>query len=438
MFRDRSDAGRRLAVSLADYRRTRPLVLALPRGGLPVALPVAQALEADLDVLIVRKLGVPGNPEFAMGAVGEDGIVVIDHGVRRHLHLTPDQVELVAVRERAEVQRRVREYRGEERPLRVAGRNVIIVDDGLATGSTAAAAVRVARCLGVGHLTLAVPVGSADAVAALRPMVDDLRCLEVPAEFRAVGQYYESFDQVPDEQVLAILRQQPRGVATPGQSRPDIDAEVSIPLAEITSLNAPVRLEAHLTVPPQARGVIVFAHGTGSDRHSPRNQMVAKALHAAGFGTLLPDLLTVDEASIPGATLGTKESADRLSMATAWLRERPEALGLSVGYFGSSSGAAAALIAAAEQPQGISAVVFRGGRPDLATAWLPSVVAPTLLIVGGNDRAILDLNRQAQRQLGGVSLVEVVKGATHLFEESGALPQVAALAKAWFLRHLQS
>lgn len=431
MFRDRTDAGRRLARSLADYRRPHPLVLALPRGGLPVALPVAEALDAELDVLVVRKLGVPGNPEFAMGAVGEDSVVVIDHATRRRLHLTPDEVDLVAARERAEVDRRVHAYRGGSRRLGLTGRNVIIVDDGLATGSTAEAGVRVARCLGAAHVTLAVPVGSREAVDRLSAMVDEVVCLQTPSPFRAVGQHYASFDQLSDDQVVAILRQRPRGDTRVDQVRPDIDADVLIPFGTQP-------LDAHLAVPPDARGIVVFVHGTGSDRHSPRNQSVAKVLQSAGFGTLLFDLMTDDERAVAGDSLGVEDAAARLLHVTDWLRARPEVDGLPMGCFGSSSGAAAALVAAAERPQTFRAVVSRGGRPDLAARWLPRVTAPTLLIVGGHDHAVLDLNRQAQRQLGGISLLEVVKGAGHLFAEAGTLPQAAALARAWFLRHLSA
>ena len=428
MFTDRADAGRQLAHRLADYARPDPLVLALPRGGLPVALPVAQALDAELDVLVVRKLGVPGNPEFAMGALGEDGIVVMDHEIRRQLHLTPDRVNLVIDRERAEIDRRIRAYRGGSRRLGLAGRNVIIVDDGLATGSTAIAAVRVARRMGVGHLTLAVPVGAPDTVDRLGAMVDDLVCLSTPEPFGAVGRHYEEFEQVSDEDVISILRSRPRDDPRMHQVQHDIDADLEIDVLDLT-------LAGHLTIPPGARGVIVFVHGSGSDHTSPRNQSVAKVLQAAGFGTLLFDLLTPQEAQ-PGAALSLEELTDRLLAVTSWLHERPEALGLPVGYFGSSSGAAAALAAAAEQPETVGAIVTRGGRPDLAWRWLPSVQAPTLLIVGANDRAVLDLNHDAQRVMVCPNLLEVVKGASHLFEESGALQQAAALAQAWYLHHL--
>jgi len=428
MFADRADAGRQLARRLADYARPDPLVLALPRGGLPVALPVAVALNAELDVLVVRKLGVPGNPEFAMGAIGEDGIIVMDHEIRRQLHLTTDRVNLVIDRERAEIDRRIRAYRGGSRRLGLAGRNVIIVDDGLATGSTALAAVRVARRMGVGHLTLAVPVGAPDTVHRLGETVDDLVCLSTPEPFLAVGRHYREFDQVTDEDVIEILRSRPRADPRAAHHGSGIDADVSIPVLNVV-------LHGHLKIPPGARGIVVFVHGSGSDQHSPRNARVARALQAAGFGTLLFDLLTAEE-NRPGGTISVEESADRLQAVTTWLRQCPEAEGIRVGYFGSSSGAAAALAAAAEQPDAVSAVVSRGGRPDLALQWLPSVQAPTLLIVGANDRAVLDLNHHAQRLLACPNLLEVVKGASHLFEEPGSLQQVAALAQAWYLRHL--
>ena len=210
MFQDRSDAGRRLAARLATYPLPRPLVLGLPRGGLPVALEVAQALGAELDVLVVRKIGAPGNPEYAIGAVGEDGVVILDHAARRQLHVTSEHVDHLAARELAEVERRVQAYRGGCRRLGIAGRNVIVVDDGLATGATAAAAVTVVRHFGAAHVTLAVPVGSDEAVERLSAMADDVVCLETPRPFYAVGQHYRDFGQVSDSEVIAILRAHPR------------------------------------------------------------------------------------------------------------------------------------------------------------------------------------------------------------------------------------
>lgn len=430
MFSDRSHAGRLLAARLADYARPRPLVLGLPRGGLPVALEVAVALDADLDVLVVRKLGTPGNPEVAMGAVGEGGVLIVDHAVRRLVRATSDQVEMTAAAERMEIDRRVQAYRGGRAALGIAGHNVIIVDDGMATGSTAAAGVAVVKNLGAAHVTLAVPVGSAEAVTWLGAMADDLVCLETPDSFRSVSENYRAFDQIDDEAVVAILRAHPRRNVAGDAVRMRVDEDVTVSLHEM-------KLAGHLTIPTGASGIVLFAHGSDSGWRSPRNGAVAKVLNGAGLGTLLLDLLTTDEADVRRNVFDIELLADRLSHATRWLRDRPDVDGLPLGYFGASTGAATALVAAARQPDDVSAVVSRGGRPDLAGDWLTKVQVPTLLIVGGNDLPVIDLNRDAQRQLTCPNLLEIVRGATHLFEEPGTLTQAARLAQSWFLNYLR-
>lgn len=193
-----------------------------------------------------------------------------------------------------------------------------------------------------------------------------------------------------------------------------------------------VRLPADLAVPPDPLGWVVFAHGSGSSRLSPRNLYVAKTLNGARIATLLFDLLTAEEERDRRNVFDVELLAHRLEDATRWLRSQPEAAGRPIGYFGASTGAAAALIAAAELGPKIAAVVSRGGRPDLAAAWLSRVRAPTLLVVGGADPVVLELNREAARLLACRNELAVVPGATHLFEEPGALDQVAALATAWF------
>ncbi len=200
-----------------------------------------------------------------------------------------------------------------------------------------------------------------------------------------------------------------------------------------------VWLEGDLSVPSDATGVVLFAHGSGSSRHSPRNRQVAEHLHRLGLATLLIDLLTEAEEI---AELQTRHLrfdigllAGRLVSATTWLRTEPATRPLRIGYFGASTGAAAALVAAADGD--VAAVVSRGGRPDLAGPALARVTAPTLLIVGGMDRFVLELNREALAQLTGEKALHVVPGATHLFEEPGALEEVSRLAGSWFADHLQ-
>lgn len=197
-----------------------------------------------------------------------------------------------------------------------------------------------------------------------------------------------------------------------------------------------VVLDGELAVPDGARGVVVFAHGSGSSRHSPRNQFVARALREAGLGTLLFDLLTEREDRVYETRFDIELLAGRLVAATAWLARESRAKGLSIGYFGASTGAAAALIAAARLGSGIGAVVSRGGRPDMAETALDRVNAPTLLIVGGLDDMVIDLNRQAYEHLRCEKQLVIVPGATHLFEEPGTLEEVARLATRWFVRWL--
>jgi len=197
-----------------------------------------------------------------------------------------------------------------------------------------------------------------------------------------------------------------------------------------------IQLDGDLAVPSGARGVVLFAHGSGSSRHSTRNRRVAQVLHGAGFATLLLDLLTPQEEQLDSLTAHIRFDipllAERLELAVAWLGKQAETKKLPIGLFGASTGAAAALIAAAHLPEEIGAVVSRGGRPDLAGNALEEVRAPTLLIVGGADTMVLELNREALAQLKCRAEIQVVTGAGHLFEEPGALEQVSKLAVTWF------
>jgi dienelactone hydrolase len=201
------------------------------------------------------------------------------------------------------------------------------------------------------------------------------------------------------------------------------------------------RLRGDLRIPAGARAMVVFAHGSGSSRLSPRNRFVADVLFNAGLGTLLIDLLTREEESVDLQTAELRFDipllAQRLGGVTDWLKNQPLTSALRIGYFGASTGAAAALIAAADRPGRVGAIVSRGGRPDLAMPVLGRVSQPTLLIVGGADELVLDLNRRALTELAGTKELAVVPGATHLFEEPGALEQVAMLASGWFRRYLQ-
>jgi putative phosphoribosyl transferase len=470
---NRTDAGRHLARSLDRLRGSDVVVLGLPRGGVPVAFEVARALGAPLDVIVVRKLGVPYQPELAMGAIGEGGIKVRNDEVIRRGGITNQEIAAVEERERADVEQQAQRFRAGRPSVLIAGHIAVIVDDGIATGSTAAAACQVARQMGASKVILAVPVGAPESIRALQTIYDSVECSYAPEHFMSVGTFYDDFRHVPDKEVIDLLgrafdavkvsatgaeaaaapgaapddgtvreatalRSEPRSdrqrfstkrlrqTAGPPERDEDVDLEVD---------GGTVMLAGHLTRPANAAGTVIFVHGSGSGRHSRRNRFVAEQLNQAGLGTLLFDLLTTDEELDRANVFDIQALAARLWDVTGWLREQPGGLHPALGYFGASTGAAAAIWAAAEPSAHIDAIVSRGGRPDLADTKLADLRSPTLLIVGSRDEVVLDLNRQAQEQLRCENRLAIVPGATHLFEEPGALQTVTRLARDWFAGH---
>jgi putative phosphoribosyl transferase len=350
-FQDRADAGLQLSSRLLSLREESPVVLALPKGGVPVAREVAVALRAPFEV-----------------------------------------------------------YREQRITMKVEARTVVLVDDGVVTGDTARAAIRAVKELGARRVVLAVPVGPASVLAALRAEADVVALAPEEGPV-AVESWY---DDAP--------RAEPRAAERP----------VEITFDETS-------LRGVLAVPHSPRGLVIFAHGSGSSRKSPRNRLVAHALQRAHFATLLFDLLTIDEEALhdldSGFSFDLERLAERLDAVTDWATERPDLRGLRIGYYGASTGAAAALRAAASRKD-ICALVSRGGRVDLAVDALHLVRAPALFIVGGDDRDVLSINRRVLPRLAGPKRLEIVEGATHLFDEIGALERVAHLSSAWFATHL--
>lgn len=430
MFEDRRAAGRSLAQRLNHLRGSDVIVLGLPRGGVPVAYEVASALDAPLDVIVVRKLGVPANPEVAMGAIGEGAVEIVDRALMARAGVTPADLARVEAIERATLERRVAILRGGRRALDLQGRAVVIVDDGMATGATAQAACTVARRLGASHVIFAVPIAPPEAVWNLAS-ADEVICISTPERFLSVGRHYHDFAPTTEHEVIDLLSAADAAQQRDQASLHGVTRDVEIPVPGVS-------LAGHLVLPPYARGVVVFAHGSGSSRHSPRNRYVAEAMHSAGLGTLLLDLLAPVEQHDRALAFDVELLSLRLGYAVRWIQGWPASRGLPVGLFGASTGAAAALRSAAAPSLRIAAVVSRGGRPDLADPWLADVHAPTLLIVGGNDREVLDLNREAAGKLAGPHDVLVIAGADHLFEEPGALEQVARAATDWFGHNLRT
>lgn len=456
VFKDRAAAGRRLAVSLQEFRNENPIVLALPRGGVPVGYEVARALNAPLDVLIARKLGAPGQPELGIGAIAPGGVRVLNEEAIDMLGIREAEIEAIAAEEERELARRLRRFRGDRPPPALRERTVILVDDGLATGVTAKAAIRAIRKEEPRRIIFAVPVCASDTARSLSEEVDALVCLEAPPSFGAVGLWYQNFEQTSDEEVLEWLERareetaevegreapatgsnSPAGEPNSAAEGPNWDDPRSV-----TVTAGRIRLQGDLRIPAGARGIVLFAHGSGSSRFSPRNRFVADVLHRAGLATFLLDLLTAKEESIDRVTAALRFNigllAERLVEATDWVARQPETGSFRVGYFGSSTGAAAALIAAARRPDRVGAIVSRGGRPDLAGPALSEVRAPTLLIVGGEDRQVIELNKGAMARMRAPAELKIIPGATHLFEEPGALEQVVRMASDWFVRHMDA
>jgi len=454
-FADRADAGRVLAKELAAYAGRRDvIVLGLPRGGIPVAYEVACALDLPLDVFLVRKLGAPGQEELAMGAIASGDVVVVNDEVIDALKISVEELRAEVEKERRDLDRREAIYRSGRPLIDIKGKTVILIDDGLATGSTMRAAVAALRRQKPARIVVAVPVGASSTCAEFDRIADECVCAIAPEHFRSVGLWYEDFAQTDDGAVCDLLAR--AAARAPGAKHGPPDSH--IPQTHQTSqgigsastrVQEPEMLERDVTItagdrmlrgmlrlPQDTAAVVVFAHGSGSGRLSPRNQYVARVLQDAGLGTLLIDLLEDEEANDRSKVFDIPLLAGRLQAAAGWLLGDPETGKLRLGYFGASTGAGAALAAAAHAPSSIGAIVSRGGRPDLARDALPRVTAPCLLIVGGNDQQVLELNRAAYEQLKCLRRLVVIPGATHLFPEPGALEEVARLARDWFLEYL--
>jgi putative phosphoribosyl transferase len=417
-YLNRSDAGSRLACELAFLAPQRPVAVALLRGGVPVAVEVARALRAPLQALAVRKVGAPENAELAVGAVAEGGGAVLDMHTAEMLGISNELLEQRVEQESARLRDMTSRLHAAQAPASIAGATAIVIDDGLATGMTMLAAVRALRARNAAKIVVAVPVGSHEAASMLQDEADEVICLTVPRRLYGVGMWYQDFSPVDEQEVLALL-------ADPYRDERELALQVD-----------GERLPASLISPAAPRGLVVFAHGTGSSRHSARNRAVAGTLRVAGFASLLFDLLGEREARSDQRVFAVDLLAHRLQLVTGQFASEPALGPLPIGYFGASTGAAAALCAAAAHAGQIAAVVSRGGRPDLAGGRLAQVLCPTLLIVGERDGEVLRLNRAAAERLPCAHELVIVELAGHLFEEPGTLQRVCELAIAWFDRYL--
>jgi putative phosphoribosyl transferase len=458
-FRDRADAGAVLARSLIDHRgRSDVTVLGLARGGVPVAREVANLLRVPFEVIVARKVGVPGIEEVALGAIAEGSKRVVADTVAWYLGVPSRIVDRLAARERVELERRVVLYGSGLASLDLRGRTVILVDDGVATGATIRAAVRSVREKRPARVIVAVPVASRDSAEDVRLEVDELVTIVTPARFGTVASAYEDYSPVTDEDVLSLMGRATRRVSpymrdvsdrigtaltrADGRSRdtertigiqtPDtaIVGDLGVP-SFVPSVRRGQRAES-------VRGLVILAHGGGSSRSSYRNRYIAGRLRLSGYATLRLDLLTADEQRLDAAggsfRFDVRRLAERLTSACGWADREGVAGAHHTVLVGSSTAAAAALEAAARLPGRVFAVAARGGRVDLVADVLPRVRTPVLLMVGGADRESVRRNSDAVDRLPRGAVLLKVPRASRTLEEPGALGYVAEHLVSWLDR----
>jgi putative phosphoribosyl transferase len=478
IFKTREQAGKKLVPLLKGLKLSDPVVIALSNGGVPVAAQVASALHADLDVLAVKKFGTPEAPEYVIGALTEEGYYYIHDSAFTRLGLSLSEIEVILLQKQALVLEKISLFRHEKPLTSVTGRDVILMDDGLASGASARVSLKYLKSKNPKNIILAVPVCSRKITDALTQDGQQVVCLQTTEGLHPVSDFYEDYFHVTDQKVIQLLHaHQKLKASTPlksseGRSSSSIPSIPSIPsisssltsdgssppsgathsqsisrqevlIEDFRSKDLSLKklvLPGILQIPSPCSGIVLFAHGSGSSRLSPRNQLVAQLLNQGGLGTLLFDLLTPEEAQQRENVFQIPLLGSRLVFAMNWLKSQvhtPSFASLPLGLFGASTGAAAALWAAAQPHSQIAAVVSRGGRPDLADAFLSGVHAPVLLIVGFEDQAVIERNQEALTHLKNARL-HLIAHATHLFEEPGALEEVAQLAAEWFNSHFKT
>ena len=442
LYADRAAAGRAVAAALGGRRLGRDVVvLGLPRGGAVVAGEVATALGAPLDIVVARKLGVPGMPEVALGAIVEGRYRIIDDPVRWYLGVPRRVVARIVERERTELARRVRLYRGGASIPALRDRTVILVDDGLASGATLRAAALAVRDRRPARVIAAVPVASPAHCDDVRESVDELIALATPDPFGTVSAWYDEFAPVSDAEVLRVLSRTADAAAAavrqPIDSVPEREIAIPLGLGHSSEADSVVGDLGLPNVPPS--GLVILAHGGGSSRKSYRNRYLAGRLRDAGWATLRLDLLLareqVDDDRDACARFDIRRIAGRLLAAAEWAARERLPGSHRVVLFGASTGAAAALVAAATRPDLIAAVASRGGRVDLAGAALRAVRAPVIMIVGSEDTDTLRRTRESAAAMRCPTRLTIVRGAGHTFEEPGTLGPVGEAVVKWLKRY---
>lgn len=425
-FKDRLEAGRQLAAALKSRRYQRPVVLGIPRGGVPVAAEVARALDAEIGVIVARKLGAPGNPELAIGATTATGASYINHSIASMVGAGERYIALEKDRQVLEAKRREELFDGHRRPS-LKGRIVIVVDDGIATGATAIAAVRSVKAEGAERVILAVPVGSPETIRFMEKEADEVICLSAEPDFWGVGQFYDDFSPVEDWEVKGTL-----------------DAFTAAPVADpqrVELQRGEVRLIGVLTTPPGDGPfpLVIFVHGLGSSKDSPRNATIACSLVDAGIATLLFDLSGHGESSPDHASIGFSGGGVAAYVVDVeamfeWATSQENLDKDLIGIAGSSLGAVVAARAAGGGRIKPKALLLRA--PPMEADDFEALSVPSLVVIGSRDPLRPDVMAGTR---GCPQLtVSVVEGAGHLFDEPGTLEEALRLTVEWFSNQLRA
>jgi putative phosphoribosyl transferase len=432
-YRDRVEAGRRLGEALGPYRGQDLLVLGIPRGGVPVAVEVARALDAELDIVVARKLGAPGQPELAIGAVTANGGQYLNEEYIGYLGVTPEYVARETERKMAEAREREEHLRAGQPMARIRDRVVIVVDDGLATGATMRAALRSVRKGGPAQLVMAVPVGALESCRAMQAEADVVLCLSQPPQFRAVGLHYDRFDPVEETAVRRMLEEarveRSRRAAPAGGSQRSIDFPFTNDLGQ--------RLAGTLELPADAAPVpvVIFAHGMGSGRMSHRNREIAGRLLIEGIGAFLIDFTGHGDSEGRMEQATVERMVADLSSAIEAVRQHAAVDATRIGVSGSSSGGVVALVLTAGDER-VKALVLRSVPAHGLEHIAPHVRVPTLVIAGEQDWPIVRDDEALTALIGGEHRFVVIPEAGHLFEGPGQSVKVADLSAKWFADQL--
>lgn len=421
-FQNRKQAGQLLSERLMSFKLLNPIVLAVPRGGVPVAVEVAKRLNAPLDFLMVKKIGAPRNPEMAVGAVSENSEPYFNESLIESLHIDRKVLHRIAKQKVIDLRNQLHKFRGSSAPLDVQNRMVLLIDDGIATGTTLLTAIEFLRHKKPSRIVVATPVAARESIHELQAVADDVICLFAPEDLQAVGFWYEDFDQVSDEEVIQSLHD--FSMATTGR-----------PSDEVVIRRNNLELRGQLLDVPHSKACIVFVTGKPRKYLSPMNRYLAQYLNKQGMSTLLISLLTEAELTSSSEEVDFATLASRLVLVMDWLHKYLEPQHTPMALIAVDSGATLAFNVLGMISQPIFGLVSCGRFTKPPQELLRQVHIPTLIIIAGQDDRGLSIGEQTEKEMPSCKMIQIF-GVDSDFQSEGALDELATEASSWLHRHL--